>query len=390
MSADPAIDSLLVRTLDRIPALASFAGRSTLLSGLPPVALNRDEGNRLLDLRLIVQGLQQLGRLNDRGGARPLIIVVDNALPYVPAGGELALALEDVRRRLAAHYGGDVQPGLAAAPPPAEEALIFGRQGDTRLPFRFLEGALRAARGVGRLSVPRIVGGVRRGAEALYGTGWLIAPGLLITNYHVVEARDRRPPPWGRGEPRADPADVAAQAAQLTARFDYYEERLPDDLLAPTYAECGGGHILASDQRLDYAIVELADAGPLAGRVPLSLLPEAPDLVRGSRLNIAQHPGGGPLQLAIRNNFFIEPADDPAFIRYQTDTEPGASGSPVCNDRWEVVALHHASVVVPSQRPPQELIDGPPLTTAILNQAVTIHAILGHLPAALRERIAGQ
>ena len=32
------------------------------------------------------------------------------------------------------------------------------------------------------------------------------------------------------------------------------------------------------------------------------------------------------------------------FLHYQTDTAPGSSGSPVFNDQWEVVALHHSGV----------------------------------------------
>ncbi|MER5327117.1 trypsin-like serine peptidase [Streptosporangium roseum] len=36
-----------------------------------------------------------------------------------------------------------------------------------------------------------------------------------------------------------------------------------------------------------------------------------------------------------------------AFPHYQTDTEPGSSGSPVFNDQWEIVALHHAGVPAP-------------------------------------------
>lgn len=34
----------------------------------------------------------------------------------------------------------------------------------------------------------------------------------------------------------------------------------------------------------------------------------------------------------------------PAFLHYHTDTAPGSSGSPVFNDQWEVVGLHHSGV----------------------------------------------
>jgi endonuclease G, mitochondrial len=35
------------------------------------------------------------------------------------------------------------------------------------------------------------------------------------------------------------------------------------------------------------------------------------------------------------------------FLHYEADTQPGSSGSPVFNDQWELVALHHASVPAP-------------------------------------------
>ena len=33
-----------------------------------------------------------------------------------------------------------------------------------------------------------------------------------------------------------------------------------------------------------------------------------------------------------------------SFLHYRTDTSPGSSGSPVFNDQWEIVALHHSGV----------------------------------------------
>ena len=36
------------------------------------------------------------------------------------------------------------------------------------------------------------------------------------------------------------------------------------------------------------------------------------------------------------------------FIHYTTDTEPGSSGSPVINDQWQVIAIHHKAIRKPS------------------------------------------
>ena len=57
---------------------------------------------------------------------------------------------------------------------------------------------------------------------------------------------------------------------------------------------------------------------------------------------IIQHPSGERKQLALRENQVVDVLDN--FLHYRTDTSPGSSGSPVFNDQWEIVALHHSGV----------------------------------------------
>jgi V8-like Glu-specific endopeptidase len=366
----------------RIPAMLTFAGRSSLLQGLTHVALNRSENDARLDLNNLMSELNVLGRLTNEGGVRPVIVVVDNALSYVPVGSEIANELNEVKKQIEEYYGGDVQ--LRPEQPITDttyEALVFGPQRDARVQFAFIQRAQDTARSIAQLTVPRIFDGVLDGKNG-YGTGWIIAPGILITNHHVIDARDRRSPPEGLGEQPAKPADFEAQAQRITARFDYHVEQVHS-----TYLECQNAKLLAANQQLDYAVVELEQTDKIADRKPMALVPSQLPLTRGMRVNIVQHPKGGPLRYAIRNNFFVRPADKPAFLFYQTDTEPGASGSPVCNDDWQVVALHHASIKVPPERVPQEVLGGEPITVTLLNEAIQMHDILNDLPKDVKQRI---
>jgi V8-like Glu-specific endopeptidase len=60
----------------------------------------------------------------------------------------------------------------------------------------------------------------------------------------------------------------------------------------------------------------------------------------GEHVVIIQHPGGGAKQIALTANQVVNLFEHR--LQYTTDTLPGSSGSPVFNDAWKVVALHHA------------------------------------------------
>jgi V8-like Glu-specific endopeptidase len=365
------IQQRLVTIILRMQVSRTFAGRSSLLQGLPDVPLERSEGLAQLDLNEIIGGLHRLGRLTRNGGIRPIIVIVNNALSYAAEGSEIADDLQEVKALLEEYYGGDAQPKLAEDTARAtSEALIFGIPRDTRVDFAFIDHAHLIARSIARLTVPRIVNGVPDG-QAAYGTGWIIAPGILITNHHVIEVRDDQP---------ATPPDFQAQAERITADFDYHTE-------TGATLKCQGSKLLARSRELDYAVIELEQTEKIADRQPIPVVPTSPELHRGARVNIVQHPQGGPLRFAIRNNFFVRPSQRPAFVLYQTDTEPGASGSPACNDDWQVIALHHASLQVPSELVPQNVLDGQLRKVTVLNEAVQIHEILDDLPPELKQRI---
>jgi endonuclease G len=369
----------LVNALIELPVAETFQGRTSLMSGLPRMTISRSQDIARLDLDQMVSQLAQLGRIES--GIRPLIVVAENALDYVDEWqSDLYKDFVEIKRELEQHYGGEVQ--IKSLPPIEPERLLFKGQ-DERLPFNFLEQAIETGRSIGRFRVPRFFGNKHIEGDDSFGTGWIIAPRIMITNHHVVEARDLR------FEKQATAEEFQLQAENTVVWFDYQRE-------GGEYNECHNAELLASDRKLDYAVVRLKESEKIAERKPLHLINENRKLYRGKRLNIVQHSGGGPLLYAIRNNFYIGEGNTHEFLRYLTDTQSGASGSPVFDDFWRVVGLHHASVPIPSEyyvnlprerfeTLPEETVKGEIITYH--NEGIDIHAIMRELPEDLRQQI---
>lgn len=237
------------------------------------------------------------------------------------------VALES-QRRIAEDQG---QPPNTAGRLSDELEKIVGR--DDMLAFGWLDGAQSVGQAVVRLTVPRYEGTAPvyapSGAPKRYfGTGWLIGSRHIITNHHVVNAR-------ASSESDADDPDLHLQAQHTKVQFDYDEEESVG--VAVDVAELVAWSKRGYSPKLDYAVLRLTQ--PVT-RTPLTLAPnvltELPD--DPVAVNIIQHPGGNPKMLGIRNNLIHR--IDAYELSYFTDTQGGSSGSPVCNDRWQVVGLH--------------------------------------------------
>jgi V8-like Glu-specific endopeptidase len=134
------------------------------------------------------------------------------------------------------------------------------------------------------------------------------------------------------------------EASQCVFEFNYQLDRLGKAQPVHTARPLAGGMFHtspmaahnATPDELDYTIVQIID--PPKGVAPLLLTPTA--VKRESRVAVIQHPGGDYKKISLQNNF-VEYCDEHV-VQYTTTTEPGSSGSPVLNDNFEVVALHHA------------------------------------------------
>ncbi len=275
-------------------------------------------------------------------GDQQVASVLDRALLEVSEGAAPAPAAR-LDPRTTAGAGGPDNGGGAMNTNVEFEAMVAGS--DETLSVKYLSAGLQAASSVFKLLVHRHVGGhpeftTGDTPRLANGTGWMIAPGLIITNHHVVNARLRSVVV----EPDATDQDLHLQSEHVRILYDYHEVDNP----AHT-EQTAVGALEAFDKRLDFAILRLPGGAP--DRSPLKLRSR---LVRktlgqalGTRVNVLQHPNGDPMRLGFRDNFVTRGDED--LLSYLTDTSSGSSGSPVCDDAWNVAALHAGSESVLDQ-----------------------------------------
>lgn len=283
---------------------------------------------------------RSLGHIQD---GRPLDAEEDPSRQVANVGNLLGVSLGTARSIIR----GERPESLALSGTQQRRAeAILGDSVDW-VPIAWLDLARRASNAVGRM----VLNG--RGI----GTGFLISDRLLITNNHVIgrkeEARDFQVEFNYELDPAGQPREVARWSFDPEAFF-----------------------ITDSADDLDYTVVALGKR--LVGRAELRDLGHCPlsaDSAKhalGNQVTLVQHPSGDYKLIVFRENRLLHRGDN--VLHYTADTEPGASGSPVFNDLFQVVALHHWG------GPHRELTgpDGKPLNKDV-NEGIRISAIVGEL-----------
>lgn len=188
------------------------------------------------------------------------------------------------------------------------------------------------------------------------GTGFLVGPSAVLTNYHVVKSVI---------DGQDTPADVQV-------RFDY--KRLSDgatlnpgkvygvandnwladySIYDPVDLEPMPKVNAVNPQNLDYALLQIQGEpgneavgdtndpqAPARGWIEM---PEAEhDFLKNPALYIVQHPKGAPLKLVLDSEAVTGLDANRTRVYYRTNTEPGSSGSPCFDQNWILAALHHS------------------------------------------------
>ncbi|MBP1918226.1 DNA/RNA non-specific endonuclease [Youngiibacter multivorans] len=210
-------------------------------------------------------------------------------------------------------------------------------------PIAHLQLGLNAGKSVCRISVRS-----RSGKLLSYGTGFMVSHSLMMTNNHVLNNEE------------------AAQYSLAEFNFEDDEQFLPRQSVS---FRLDPKRFFITDEKLDFTLVavqEISNTVKLSDFGYLQLLSQEGKILEGEYVSIIQHPQGGMKAVTVRENEVRFLSDD--FIHYVTDTEPGSSGSPVFNDQWVVVALHHAGIPDPKDK-----------TKWIANEGVRISSIAKYL-----------
>ncbi|MGX0975791.1 S1-C subfamily serine protease [Roseovarius sp. MBR-51] len=277
---------------------------------------------------------QRLGSLSDLLSGKS---VDPNSIEPMARQQERARLLAEARPALSAS---DLQDGRRIL-----EAVV-GR--DDRLPRSFLVDGARTADAVCRVAT------LTDSGQPSLGSGFAVAPGLILTNNHVL-------PDW-------------TAAARGQVEFGYWSNESARQNSRVVLA-LDPGTLFLTDVMLDFTLVAFEpNAAEAAHRVfgSIDILPDTGKALIGEALNVIQHGDGEAQTISLRDNVVVDVFDD--WIHYTSDTSAGASGAPVLNDQWQLAALHHAAFE-------HTAADG---RRVLVNEGVRISSIAGALARMLR------
>jgi len=191
--------------------------------------------------------------------------------------------------------------------------------GNELMSINYLERGTQAARSVARVHIVD-----KSGNTVGWGTGFLIAPRVFITNNHVLPDANVSTHSEVHFQYERDVAGKPKEVVIFGLR--------PDQLFF-------------TSQELDFSIVAVESNSHKRSLEEFGVLPligKLGKVLDGEWLTIIQHPNGERKQICVRDNRLLHRGDD--VLWYSTDTLGGSSGSPVFNNDWFVVALHHSGI----------------------------------------------
>lgn len=199
------------------------------------------------------------------------------------------------------------------------------------VPAALLDLLAKRRRSVCKIVVPpgsRIDFRHRMQSEGWNGTGFIVAPNILITNHHVLNSPENARAANAEFDFEISPDDLAA--ARLDAKPSVTFFRLNPDRLFITSPV---------DDGLDYTFVWIDQAASQTfGTVPMERASFTAK--RYDPTFIIHHPQGRRKEASLDDTETLRIRS--TVIHYAADTDYGSSGAPVFDRNGRLIALHHA------------------------------------------------
>ena len=80
---------------------------------------------------------------------------------------------------------------------------------------------------------------------------------------------------------------------------------------------------------------------PVSFIQPYRIARRLPQLTGTEHVYMIGHPSGGDLKFSLQDTYLL--GQDETRLHYRTPSEPGSGGSPIFNDDWELLGIHHKS-----------------------------------------------
>jgi hypothetical protein len=246
--------------------------------------------------------------------------------------------LESLRRQLADIW--ELEPHHPVLVAIADQKLLLGARAHVELPDSAaqLEKIFGTALPVGYkhlmlgLQCAESVGKITDGSDEPWGTGFLLQGSLidpefgdgpvLVTNAHVCSP---------------EPGVGKLLPGEAKAVFDVTKS-VDGAQLVITGFEC----LWSSPPSVcDVTVLRFTGPEP-ALKYQLQVAATPQPVTEGAYVYVIGHPAGGGIKFSIRGNDLL--AYDPEMfkVHYTAPTEGGSSGSPVFNQAWQLMAVHHA------------------------------------------------
>lgn len=226
-------------------------------------------------------------------------------------------------------------------------------------PDQFGKTLLKCERQVGSIQIRK------KNGDTEIGTGFLVGPRVLLTNYHVVECIiDRKNRQKSTEKDWADPSDFACQFdyfvtpksrtirdavkcrliehddwCLLHSKDSYVDKHPTDDTHLPKPNELDFA-LLVLDREVGKGTISTNEKAHQRGWIKIPNIPR--DFEKGDPVMILQCPEGAPLNFMISMLGIKGLNSQSTRLYYYAKTNYGSSGSPCFDINWNLIALHSA------------------------------------------------